>query len=139
MGNNSIKVCRFLEPLLSYQLSVTGIFNGLVEISSSDSYKFPAAAVRRSYIACVAIRLVIIWVMKHVPPPGVCPLYDLSLSVSSPNFFFLSLVKAGDGWTVTIRGSSNPSVPRPIMHSWMLGKRRCEPRKSDTMAGCLTG
>lgn len=43
------------------------------ESHRQTAINFLGAAVRRSYIACVALRLVIIWAMKHVPPPGVCP------------------------------------------------------------------
>lgn len=75
-----------LIPLLPYRLSIPGIFNGLVGMSQSDGYKFLGAAVRHPYIACVAIRLVIIWVMKHAPPPGVCPFHCLSPSISFSNF-----------------------------------------------------
>lgn len=80
----------------------SGIFNGLVGIPLSDSYKFPEAAVRRSHITCAAIRLVIIWVMKHVlppPPPGAPSLVSFNLFLQ---VFFHSLLKASDGWGVTI-------------------------------------
>lgn len=76
----------------------SGIFNGLVGIPLSDSYKFPEAAVRRSHITCAAIRLVIIWVMKHVLPPLPPVPLPLSLSISFSKFSFtLCLKPAMDG------------------------------------------
>lgn len=82
--------------LLSLADVPTRIFNGLLGISYLDGHKLSEAAVECDSIACMAIRQVIIWVMKHVPPLGVCPLHrsTLSPSLSPSQSLSLSLLKA---------------------------------------------
>lgn len=110
--------------LLSLADVPTRIFNGLLGISYLDGHKLSEAAVECDSIACMAIRQVIIWVMKHVPPLGVCPLHrsTLSPSLSPSQSLSLSLLKALWWMGRNCWGEWQPiSSYRPISESGMLG------------------